>query len=124
MRSTLARAGRSGLGFALTLAIVTTVVACSGGGTDGASTGQVAVPVVTLPAGAQVYADSCAKCHGANREGRADKGPAPALDAVRVSSMGDQRLRLTIGNGTGQMRGFPGLTPDQVDRLVAFLKAA
>lgn len=98
------------------------LAACGGSGPAGGDTAPVTTPAVTEPAaghsGAAVYAQSCARCHGALREG---KGDSPALDDVRMATVGDQRLRLTIANGKGRMPGFGGLTAAQVDALVSYL---
>ena len=109
---------RSAFGFCVVLAGSAGLVACQDAGADGK-----AIPVVTLPPGPpgqQVYEKSCARCHGYQFEGKED---APALDAVRLSTLGDQRLRMTIQYGKGRMRGFSGLTTQQVDDLIAYLKA-
>ncbi len=72
------------------------------------------------PPGADTYERSCAKCHGPTQAGKED---APALDAVRLATLGDQRLRMTIQYGKGRMRGYPGLTTQELDDLVSYLKA-
>ena len=69
--------------------------------------------------GSDVYQMSCARCHGANREGKTD---SPKLDTVRMNSLGDQPLRFTIQYGKGRMRGFGGLSEAQVNVLVAYLR--
>jgi mono/diheme cytochrome c family protein len=118
------RVARSWLSFPLALAVVlgsaASLAACGGGST--AAPVVVVLPEVTMPPGQMVYAHSCAKCHGQNREGKA--GDGPKLDSVRIASLGDQTLRITITTGKGKMQGFPGLTQTQVDDLVGFLKSA
>jgi mono/diheme cytochrome c family protein len=78
--------------------------------------GGVATPL----SGNDVYLISCARCHGADRLGATD---APKLDAVRMSSLGDQPLRMLIQYGKGRMPAFGGLTQEKVDALVEFLRA-
>jgi len=90
--------------------------ACSGSDQPQA---QAQSGVVHELTGADVYAMSCARCHGVNREGKTD---APKLDTTRMASLGDQPLRMTIVYGKGRMRGFGGLSQQQVDKLVAFLR--
>lgn len=90
--------------------------ACSG---DGAQQVKAQSGEVHELTGADVYAMSCARCHGAEREGKTD---APRLDPTRMASLGDQPLRMTIQYGKGRMRGFGGLSQQQVDKLVAFLR--
>lgn len=78
-----------------------------GGGSNYASVGE------------QIYIESCARCHGASREGDYE---SPALDATRIASLGDQPLQFTIAYGKGKMPGFGGLSPDQVAQLISYLK--
>ncbi|MEI8240054.1 MAG: cytochrome c, partial [Actinomycetota bacterium] len=69
--------------------------------------------------GADVYAMSCARCHGMDRQGI---DAAPRLDPVRLASTGDTSIRMLIGYGKGRMPAFGRLTPLQIDLLVAYLK--
>jgi quinoprotein glucose dehydrogenase len=95
------------------------MAACGAQASDAVAVPQ---PGVAKPlTGADVYQMSCARCHGANREGKDD---APKLDAVRMASLGDSPLRMTIQYGKGRMRGFGGLSQAQVDELVAYLRGA
>ncbi|MGB8858834.1 MAG: cytochrome c [Ilumatobacteraceae bacterium] len=89
--------------------------------TQPGDTGSAAAPVVVGPPGESVYIQSCARCHGTYREG---DGTSPALDAVRMASLGEDPLRFTIAYGKGQMPGFGGLAPDQVEELIAYLRSA
>jgi mono/diheme cytochrome c family protein len=104
------------------LAAVTAVVVLAA---CGSQTNEVAAPapatgVLKTLTGADVYQMSCARCHGVNREGKTD---APKLDSVRMSTLGEQPLRMTIRYGKGRMRGFGGLTDAQVDLLIAYLRS-
>jgi mono/diheme cytochrome c family protein len=75
---------------------------------------------VTKPlSGGDVYVMSCARCHGDDRLGKTD---APKLDTVRMSSLGEQPLRMLIQYGKGRMPAFGGLTQEKVDALVQFLR--
>jgi mono/diheme cytochrome c family protein len=102
------------------LALTGALVGCGGGGGEASGSGDTlaATAVPTGPPGAAVYARSCARCHGRNAEG---KGDSPALDSVRLATLGDQRLRLTIASGKGRMPGFSNLSQQEVDDLVAYL---
>lgn len=71
--------------------------------------------------GQQVYLKSCARCHGANLQG---KGNNPKIDAPKLASLGDQRLRITIASGKGKMPAFGSLSTAQVDALITYLKGA
>lgn len=109
------------------LLLATTLLAACGGGSGAAGsddpprTGVVSSVPAVGHTGAAVYAQSCARCHGALRQG---KGDSPALDDVRMATVGDQRLRITIANGKGRMPGFGGLTAAQVDAVVSYLMEA
>lgn len=98
------------------LALLAVLAACK---TQPSDSGPAARPAAVGPPGADVYINSCARCHGAYREG---DGTAPALDSVRMASLGDDPLRMTIAYGKGQMPAFGGLTPAQVDEVIAYLR--
>lgn len=108
--------------FPVAVSLAATLAACGGSG-GGDAVAQPAAPAVTAPPmspGQQVYDKSCARCHGANLQGKDD---APALDAARLGTLGDQTLRLAITFGKGRMKGFSGLSTTQVDDLVAYLRS-
>jgi mono/diheme cytochrome c family protein len=64
-----------------------------------------------------VYGNSCAKCHGANAEGRHFRGPS--LISGKVSAASEDELRNIITNGKGHMPKFNGkLKSDDIDVLV------
>jgi mono/diheme cytochrome c family protein len=44
------------------------------------------------------------------------------MTAERLRSIGDQQLELNIINGKGEMPAFGGLTPTQVQDLIAYLR--
>ncbi len=93
------------------------LVACGGGGGgELKESGQIYVG----PPGEAVYQQSCARCHGANREGAID---AAALDPTRMSSSGDETLRQLILFGKGRMPGFGGLSDQQIADLIAYLRS-
>lgn len=95
-----------------------TLVACGGGG--GSGTIQEGGQIHVGPPGESVYLDSCARCHGASKEGAID---APALDAMRLSSSGDDSIRGLIVFGKGRMPGFGGLSDQQVTDLIDYLRS-
>lgn len=104
-------------GFPIVLAAASLLVACEG---DRAEPTVVPVPVAVAAPGADLYARLCARCHGAAQEGKED---APALDAVRIATLGDQRLRQSITYGKGRMKGYAALTSQELEELVAYLQA-
>ena len=95
-----------------------TLAACGGGGGGGQI--QQGGQIYVGPPGETVYRDSCARCHGANREGAVD---AAALDATRMMSSGDESLRQLILFGKGRMPGFGGLSEQQVTDVIAYIRS-
>jgi mono/diheme cytochrome c family protein len=78
-------------------------------------------PVPRDATGEEIYAELCARCHGADLEG----GIGAALGAGSSSAAeDDEYLEFTIRNGRGRMPSFPSLEDDQVRRLVDFLREA
>ncbi len=83
---------------------------------DGAVVGDVAL-------GAQVYADTCASCHGAQGEG----GTGTALgNATMLALTPDAFIRHTIENGrdgTPMLAFRNTLSPAQIDGVTAFIRS-
>lgn len=73
-------------------------------------------------AGAVLFHDNCARCHGANLEG-SKKGPA--LAEIRTKKhWTDDRITNRILNGEGKMPPFrDSLHTDQIQQLIAYLRA-
>ncbi len=119
-RTFLSQLARRLLGPALVV-LTGMLVACGSAG-DGGSGGaiQEGGQIHVGPAGESVYLDSCARCHGASREGAID---APALDAMRMASSGDDSLRGLILFGKGRMPGFGGLSEQQVADLIVYIRS-
>jgi len=122
LQRSLARVFRSvWIVLAAALALTTVLAACktdSGAGTSGGGGGGGQV-VVNSDSGVDVYLRSCSRCHGSNLEGRVD---APALDSVRMASLGDDALRMTISYGKGRMPAFGALSQTQVAALINYLR--
>jgi glucose dehydrogenase len=69
--------------------------------------------------GAQLYAQNCSACHGADRQGQA--GAIPPVEGV-VQRLGAQTVMETIAGGRGQMPGFGGtLSDSQLQDIVSYL---
>lgn len=115
-RSSFSRSALRLLGPALVV-LTGTLVACGGGGGGEIQSGG---QIYYGPPGESVYRDSCARCHGANREGAID---AAALDATRMMSSGDESLRQLILFGKGRMPGFGGLSDQQVADVIAYIRS-
>ena len=73
-------------------------------------------------AGAQIYAEKCAKCHGANAEG---KGHHPSLRTADVQNATPGELNWVITHGTGihGMPGFGKLADSERWQLVSYIKS-
>ena len=79
-------------------------------------------------AGKALFEKSCASCHGANLQGN-DKGP-PMLNRIyEPSHHDDAAFQLAVKNGSraphwkfGDMPPFPGLTPDDVAQITAYVR--
>jgi quinoprotein glucose dehydrogenase len=82
-----------------------------------------------MPPGQGVYQQHCQACHGANREGVAESGPAlvqAVADPVNNIVAGAPRftgeaVRTVIATGKGRMPALPHLTATEVDSVVNFV---
>jgi mono/diheme cytochrome c family protein len=87
-------------------------------------TASTTVTPTTLPApdlsGAELYAASCASCHGAALEG----GIGPELDrGSEASEASDGRYVLRINEGKAEMPGFAGqLSSTEIDEIIAHIR--
>lgn len=110
--------------FALLVLLV--AAGCAEAATDsGAPSGDASADPV---AGAALYATNCAQCHGADLRGT-DMGP-PHLDPVyEPGHHADDAFRLAVQRGApqhhwdfGPMPPVEGLTPEQVDDIIAYVR--
>lgn len=70
--------------------------------------------------GLVVYMQNCQSCHTASRKGQP---PAiPSLEGV-IERAGADRVREAVHNGLAPMPAFPDLDSEDVDHLIAYLKA-
>ena len=106
------------------LAVVALIVAC--GSDEPKSSTSASADVVR---GAEVYASSCASCHGADLRGT-DKGPSHLSIVYEPSHHGDASFRGAIANGSpqhhwdfGDMEPVEGLSDDDVEAVIAFVRA-
>ena len=87
------------------------VVALASGCTEG---------VASDASGAEIYAQLCARCHGAALEGRV--GP-PLGSGSTAAERPDEYLRTVILRGQGRMPSFSHtLDDEQVERVIGFLR--
>lgn len=69
--------------------------------------------------GAEIYAQLCARCHGADLGGRVGPSLGPDSNSAVES---DEFIEFTVSNGRGRMPSFPSLDDQQLDRLVAYIR--
>lgn len=79
--------------------------------------------------GAQVYASSCASCHGADLRGT-DKGPSQLSIVYEPNHHTDDSFRSAIANGApqhhwsfGDMPPVEGLTNAEVEAVIGFIRS-
>ena len=108
---------------ACVLGVSVFVVAC--GSTDSAAPSQAE----SADADADVYAASCASCHGVDLRGT-DTGPSLLSIVYEPNHHGDDSFRSAIANGSpqhhwdfGDMQPIEGLSEAQVDAVIAFVRA-
>lgn len=105
------------------LGVVTTVVLVSAAacGADG--------PRTALERREAIYAGNCAQCHGADLAGT-DRGPSLLDPAYGPAQLTDAELADSIRNGVeqrlwefGPMPGNGAITDDQIEAILAFVRA-
>jgi mono/diheme cytochrome c family protein len=106
------------------LALVVALGSCSDsddGGDSGGAAGDTA-------AGAEVYADSCAVCHGSDLRGTS-RGPSHLSEVYEPGHHPDESFRAAIANGSrqhhwnfGDMPPVAGLDDDEVDAVIAYIR--
>ncbi|MDE0802980.1 MAG: c-type cytochrome [Acidimicrobiales bacterium] len=79
--------------------------------------------------GAALYGANCASCHGADLRGTS-QGPSHLSIVYEPNHHGDEAFRSAIRNGAaqhhwdfGDMPPVEGLTDDEVDAIIAFVRA-
>lgn len=79
--------------------------------------------------GAEVYAESCASCHGADLRGT-DKGPSHMSIVYEPNHHTDDSFRRAIADGApqhhwnfGDMEPVEGLTEDDIEAVIAYVRA-
>ncbi|MDH3462533.1 MAG: cytochrome c [Acidimicrobiia bacterium] len=78
--------------------------------------------------GAALYETNCAQCHGSDLRGT-DQGPSQLSSVYAPSHHGDGAFLLAVMNGSAQhhwdfgpMPPIEGLSPSQVDEIIAFVR--
>lgn len=84
--------------------------------------------VVDAGKGKTLFAENCASCHGADLSG-SKKGPPMLHRAYKPSHHGDISFQFAVQNGVtahhwpfGNMPPIPGLTPDEVAHIIAYVR--
>lgn len=128
----MTRAGRgsavttswSGLGLlAMVVALAVALTACA---TGSATSDQDST---TDPAGAALYVQNCSRCHGVDLQGT-DRGPSQLSEVYKPDHHPDASYRAAIAEGVqahhwpfGDMAPVEGLTADQVDAIIGYIRA-
>lgn len=110
----------------LMVVVLSAVLAVACGGERGSD--PVAAPEGDLD-GAALYSASCASCHGEDLRGT-DKGPSHLSIVYEPNHHPDDAFRSAIRNGAaqhhwdfGDMPPVEGLTDDEVEAVIAFVRA-
>mgnify|MGYP000580553282 CR=1 FL=1 len=116
------------LGFALAISLLP--LAACGGDKDGTTSTADTGPGTTTGDddddddddtsafdGAQLYADNCAICHGANGEGAAS---APATMNAYITGLSQAEIATQITDGGGSMPAITAVTADEADAIAAW----
>jgi mono/diheme cytochrome c family protein len=95
------------------------LAACGG---DGDSSSGAA------PDGAELYAETCASCHGADLRGT-DIGPSHLSIVYEPDHHPDESFRAAVRDGVtphhwdfGPMPPVPGLDDDEIDAIIEFIR--
>ncbi|HSJ36564.1 MAG TPA: cytochrome c [Acidimicrobiia bacterium] len=110
------------------LALAALALALAGcGGTDPSSGSPSAEPEL-IEKGRTLYAENCAECHGEDLRGT-DQGPSFLSPVYEPGHHGDGAFLLAVQAGVrahhwkfGDMPPVEGLTPDDVEAIVAFVR--
>ena len=78
-------------------------------------------------AGAADYDKSCKRCHGADGAGnpaiaKMMKVDLRALASAEVQKISDADMKKLITDGKGKMKPVQGVTPAQVDNIIAYVR--
>lgn len=108
-----------------TALLLVALSACGDAGSDAEVTGSGS----ESGRGAEVYAESCASCHGGDLGGT-DKGPSHLSIVYEPNHHNDESFRNAIANGVpqhhwefGNMPAVGGLSDADVEAVIAFVRA-
>ena len=105
------------------------VLALPGGASAQASGVGTPAPLSPDPGkGERLYEQICGSCHGADLRGT-DKGPSHLHPIYQPNLHSDVAFQLAVKNGSpqhhwrfGPMPALPGLTPEDVTHIVAYVR--
>ena len=113
------------------IAAVAGTAACSGDAGDGSGSsgaGDDRAAATDASAGADVYAETCAACHGEDLRGT-DRGPSHLSIVYEPGHHSDESFRSAILQGSpqhhwtfGDMPPVEGLDDDQIDAVIAYVR--
>jgi mono/diheme cytochrome c family protein len=116
---------RSSFGTLSVIAIFSAIGVACGNGDDGAASPTEAA---STEEGKALYLTRCASCHGDDLRGT-DQGPSHLSRVYEPNHHGDDAFRSAIANGSpqhhwnfGDMAPVPGLSPAEVDAIIAFVR--
>ena len=82
-----------------------------------------AIVQVEAAGGAEVYAQSCLRCHGGDGKSQTGKGRQTHATDLTASRIGDAKGIKLIANGKGSMPGFKGTISDaDITAVMAYVK--
>jgi mono/diheme cytochrome c family protein len=80
-------------------------------------------------AGKKLYGEKCVQCHGADLRGTKE-GPPLVHRIYEPAHHGDAAFQIAVKHGTrqhhwsfGDMKPVPGVTPDEVAHITAYVRA-
>ena len=104
------------------------LVAACGSSPDEVASETSPVDPILLQDGSEVYQAHCAECHGVDLRG-SDKGPSFLSDIYEPNHHADAAFLLAVQRGVsrhhwdfGDMPKVEGLTPEDVQAIVAFVR--
>ncbi len=107
------------LGFLITMVMVGLLLA-SCGGSESAPTSAPTSPAINAGA---LFKTNCVACHGTNRQGMPNLGPALTPESLTVLSNTEVKDTITDGRpGTAMPPWKVTLSPEEIDALVHFVK--
>ncbi len=92
---------------------------------DHARRNPLAGQVQAIAAGRQIFAENCARCHGADANGRTAPSARPSLrsERVRHATDGDLAWMLRNGNPYKNMPPWTSLPEQQRWQIIAYLRS-